>query len=276
MSANRASGIVGFVHSTVWMLLSISVYLFMLSPIVLVFLASFSKTNYLTIPPEGLTFQWYLDVVKQMDYIQAFVNSLLLAAGASLLALAISLPISHVIVNYQFPGRNFMDAIVMSPLILPQLAFSIGALQYFTAVGMVRNLITLALLHSIICMPYLFRLVCASMYGFDRNLEKAAMSLGANKIRTFLRIKLPLIRPGIVAGLIFSFIISFDNVIVSVLLLPAGTTTLPVKLFQDASERGLSTILAVVCSLLVILMMVIIVALDHFYGLRKLLVVTRN
>src|SRR5262245_61363832 len=101
----------------------------------------------------------------------------------------------------------------MAPLIVPQLAFSIGALQYFTTIGVARNFGSLAVLHAVICTPYVLRLVSASMYGVDRNLERAAMSLGADRVRVFLRVKLPLIRPGVVAGLIFSFIISFDNVI---------------------------------------------------------------
>ncbi len=254
-------------------LFALAVYLFLLSPIVIVIAASFSTTPGLTFPPQGLTVRWYLDVVGRTDYIEAFMNSVVLAACASLLALAISLPVAHVVVNYKFVGREFLDALMMSPLILPQLAFSIGALQYFTLVGIVRNLISLALLHAIICTPYLIRLITASMYGFDRNLEKAAMNLGASRLQTFLKVKLPLIRPGIVAGLIFSFIISFDNVVVSVLLMPAGTTTLPVMLFQEASERGLATILSVVCSIIVLLMLVIVGLLERFYGLRRLLVV---
>lgn len=251
-------------------------YLFILSPIAIVIAASFSTTPALTFPPQGLTLRWYAHVAGRTDYIEAFTNSVVLALAASVLALAISLPVAHVLVNYTFTGRGFIDAFLMSPLILPQLAFSIGALQYFTLVGIVRNLVSLALLHAIICTPYLLRLITASMYGFDRNLERAAMNLGANRRQTFLKVKLPMIRPGIIAGLIFSFIISFDNVVVSVLLLPAGTTTLPVMLFQEASERGLATILSVVCSILVMLMFVFIWLLERFYGLRRLLVVTTH
>jgi putative spermidine/putrescine transport system permease protein len=258
------------------LLFALAFYLFILSPIAIVIAASFSTTPALTFPPKGLTLRWYADVVSRTDYIDAFANSVMLALAASLLALAIALPVAHVVVNYTFAGRAFVDAFLMSPLILPQLAFSIGALQYFTLVGIVRNLPSLAVLHAIICTPYLLRLITASMYGFDRNLERAAMNLGANRLQTFLKVKLPLIRPGIIAGLVFSFIISFDNVVVSVLLLPAGTTTLPVMLFQEASERGLATILSVVCSILVMLMLMLVALLERFYGLRRLLVVTTH
>jgi putative spermidine/putrescine transport system permease protein len=249
-------------------------FLFMLSPIVIMIAASFSPTGAIKFPPPGLTLKWYGAVFQRTDYVQAFLNSLGLALGASFLALVVALPVAHAVVNYRFPGRNFIDALMMSPLILPQLAFSIGALMYYTAVGIVRNLLTLALLHAIVCTPYLIRLIAASMYGFDQNLERAAMNLGASRVRAFWRVKLPLIRPGIIAGLIFSFIISFDNVVVSVLLLPAGTTTLPVMLFQEASERGLATLLAAVCSILVTLMLAVVLLLERLYGLRRLLVVT--
>lgn len=253
---------------------ALAVFVFLLSPVLIVVAASFSTTAYLTFPPAGLTTKWYAAVLGRDDYLQAFINSAKVAAGASALALLLAFPVAHAVVNYRFRGRDLLDAMMMSPLVLPQLAFSIGALQYFTTIHLVRSLGTLTLLHAVICTPYLLRLLSASMHGFDRNLEKAALNLGANRWRAFLRVKLPLIRGGIVAGLVFSFIISFDNVVVSVLLLPAGLTTLPVMLFQEASERGLATILSVVCAILVFLMLAIVAAVERFYGLHRLLVAT--
>jgi putative spermidine/putrescine transport system permease protein len=145
----------------------------------------------------------------------------------------------------------------MSPLVLPGIVTGIALLQFFTAAGVVNSFGRLVLGHLVICTPYVIRSVSASLYGLDPALEEAARILGANGWRTFRRVVLPLLRPGLAAGLIFSFITSFDNVVVSLYLIGADTVTLPIRILTylewqfDPSIAAISTICAVTTTALV-------------------------
>jgi putative spermidine/putrescine transport system permease protein len=145
----------------------------------------------------------------------------------------------------------------MSPMILPGIITGVALLQYFTAIGLARSFTRLVLAHVVICLPYAIRSVTASLRGLDPALEEASRTLGAGGLRTFVRIVLPLLRPGLAAAFIFSFVTSFDNVVVSIYLIGSDTVTLPIRILTylewqfDPSIAAISTIFIAVTIALV-------------------------
>jgi putative spermidine/putrescine transport system permease protein len=128
----------------------------------------------------------------------------------------------------------------------------VALLQYFTAIGLVRSFPRLVIAHVMLCLPYALRSIGACLRGIDPSLEEASRTLGAGSWRTFRRILLPLLKPGVIAALIFSFVTSFDNVVVSIYLIGGDTVTLPIRIFTylewqfDPSIAAISTVLVVV------------------------------
>jgi putative spermidine/putrescine transport system permease protein len=146
----------------------------------------------------------------------------------------------------------------MSPLVLPGIVTGIALLQYFTVTGLIRSFPRLVLAHLVICTPYAIRSLTASLHGIDPSIEEASRTLGANRVTTFLRVLLPLLRPGVVAALIFSFVTSFDNVVVSIFLIGADTVTLPLRILTyiewqfDPSIAAISTVFVLVTTTVVV------------------------
>ena len=224
---------------------------FLLLPVVVVVLASLSRTSYLTVPPQGLTLRWFEAVLRDPDYVSAIGFSLLLAAVATLGSLVAGVGASYALIRHRVPGAAAVSALLNAPLIFPGVVVGVALLQFFALVRLNATFAGLALAHMVITVPYVVRAVMASLQGVDPETENAARVLGASGPVAFLTVTLPLARPGIVAGALFSFIVSFDNVPVSIFLLGASHMTLPVKIFT-AIEYGVDPSIAAVSTLLIV------------------------
>ena len=225
---------------------------FLMLPVVAVALASFSRTSYLTVPPRGLTLRWFSAVLGDPEYVQAIVFSLVLAVLATLGSLAAGVAASYALIRRRGPGGALAAALLNAPLVFPGVVVGVALLQFYALVRMNGTLVGLAIAHMVITVPYVVRAVIASLEGIDPELESAARVLGASGPAAFLTVTLPLIRPGVAAGALFSFIVSFDNVPVSIFLLGAGQMTLPVKIFS-AIEYGVDPSIAAVSTMLIAL-----------------------
>ncbi len=250
-------------------LLILAIAIFILAPIVVVLVASVSTTPYLAFPPAGFTLRWFTDIVELQDYIEAFVFSLKLAFLATALSLGLGLWIALLMARTQFRGKTALTALFMSPIILPELALALGLLQYFSQIGVIKGLFPTLLAHSVICTPYVIRTVQASALRLDRNLEDSALSLGARPLRVLWDITLPMLRPGLLSGGIMAFVISFDNVTVSLFLAAPGAITLPSLLFSQAAESGLNTTLAAVCAMLTVFMLLLMLIAERLVGIER-------
>jgi len=253
----------------IFRLVVLLVFVFLLFPIFIVILASLSTTSYLTFPPEGLTLRWYVKAMSQDQYVNGFKFSLVLAAVTVIISTVIGTMAALALIRYRFPTKEAINAFIMSPLIFPMVIIGIALLQFFSSLGLANSFFGLVVGHVIITFPYLVRTVSASLQRFDESLEEAARTLGASRARTFFFVTFPLIRPGIMAGAIFAFIVSFDNVPVSIFLQGIKQSTLPVAIFSYI-EYGIDPSIAAVSALLIFLTGFAIFIIERQIGLSQL------
>lgn len=237
-------------------------------PVIIVVLASVTETSYLTVPPKGFTLDWYRRVLGDSSYLDAIGFSLMLALVSTALALACGTAAAYALVRRKVPGSEAVTALLMAPLVFPAVVIAVALLQFYTLTGVRGTFGALAAAHLLITLPYVVRSVLASLSGVDPALEEAARTLGASGWNAFRKITLPLIRPGLVAGGIFSFIVSFDNVPVSIFLVSVRQTTLPVKIFT-AVEHGIDPGIAAISTLLIIMTGLGLVLAERWAGFHR-------
>ncbi|MGH8847020.1 MAG: ABC transporter permease, partial [Polaromonas sp.] len=198
---------------------------FMMAPLVIVCVVAFTPENTLTIPTTQFSLRWFKAVFAHADFVQSFKNSLWLAFLSATLATVIAVPAGLAIARHSFPGRDFLNGLFLSPLIIPHLVLGVALLRTFSLIGATGSFFWLALAHVVIITPYALRLVLASVEGSDRSAEQAALSLGASQATVFRRITLPMILPGVTGGWLLAFINSFDEVTMSIFVTAPSTVT---------------------------------------------------
>jgi len=241
---------------------------FLQIPVLVVVLAAISETAYLTIPPQGVTLRWFEMVLVDPAWLSAAWTSLWLAATAMLGALLLGVPAALAVHQRMLPFGNTLAALFMSPMILPSVVLGVALLQYYTAIGLRGSGFGLWLAHVVITVPYIVRASLSALSSVDDNLHAAARVLGASAPKIFFLVTLPLIKPGLVAGGLFAFITSLDNVPVSVFLLSAGQNTLPVMIFTSV-EQGVDPRVAAVSTLLIVVTALALVAAERWSGFHK-------
>lgn len=229
---------------------ALAVIVFLQIPVLVVVLAAFSETSYLTIPPQGVTLKWFAKVLSDPTYLSAIRMSLILAVSSTLASLAIGVAAAYALFRKAVPGAEAIVAAMMSPLVMPAVVVGVALLQYYSLTGLRGSLIGLVLAHVVITAPYVVRSAFASLAGVDVAAEEAARVLGATGPQAFRLVTLPLIAPGMAAGALFSFITSLDNVPVTIFLINAQQTTLPVLIFSSV-EMGVDPGVAAVSTLLI-------------------------
>jgi putative spermidine/putrescine transport system permease protein len=244
---------------------------FMLAPLVIVCVVAFTPGNTLAIPTTEFSLRWFRAVFEHSDFVQSFKNSLWLASISATLATVLAVPAGLAIARHSFPGRNFLNGLFLSPLIIPHLVLGVALLRTFSLIGATGSFFWLALAHVVIITPYVLRLVLASVEGSDRSAEQAALSLGASQATVFVRVTLPMILPGVTGGWLLAFINSFDEVTMSIFVTAPSTVTLPVRMYMYATE-SIDPLMAAVSALMVALTAVAMLVLDRIYGLDKILV----
>ncbi|MCC7275797.1 MAG: ABC transporter permease [Alphaproteobacteria bacterium] len=227
------------------------VYVFILTPVIFVSWISFFSNEIVSFPPEGYTLRWFANVWEQRVFARGFVMSLQVAAIATVLGVSLGTLASIAIVRYRFPGRETLNMLLLSPLIVPGTVAGTALYIFYIAVDdalewrLQATLEGLVLAHVMLTIPWTVRLVTASLVGIDRSVEDAAMNLGANRWTTFRRVTFPMMRAGLVAAALFSFITSFENLELSLLLVGPGRTTLPIAILQYLEFKVDPTIAAV-------------------------------
>ena len=244
---------------------------FMLAPLVVVCLVAFTPENTLSVPWGVYSLRWFRAVFEHGDLVQSVWNSLGVAAVAATVAVALAVPAGMAIARHEFRGRNALNALLMSPLIVPHLVLGVAMLRLFALIGSRGSSAWLTAAHVVVITPYALRLVVAALTGLDRSIEQAALSLGASRATVFLRITAPLMLPGITGGWLLAFINSFDEVTMSIFITSPQTVTLPVRMYTIATE-SVDPMMAAVSALIVGMTAVVMLVLDRLYGLDKILV----
>lgn len=244
---------------------------FMLAPLVVACLVAFTPTDTLAVPFGAWSLRWFRAVFEHGDLVQSFWNSLAVAVFAATLAALLAVPAALAIARFEFGGRQTLNGLLMSPLIVPHLVLGVAMLRLFALLDVRGSSLWLTLAHVVIVMPYALRLMIAALTGLDRSVEQAAASLGAGRWTVFRRITLPLMLPGITGGWMLAFINSFDEVTMSIFITSPQTVTLPVRMYMLATE-SIDPMMAAVSALIVALTAVVMIVLDRLYGLDKVLV----
>ena len=235
------------------------VLVFLLAPVVVVVLASFDGGDpvagraFLNFPPSGLSLQWYFSIQPRLFH--SLWISFLVACFAAGIGTVIGVPAALGLIRGNLPGKTVLSALFRAPLQIPFIVIGVAFLQTYYLVGDALGLrisgsfIALAVGHLFVATPYVIGSVGAVLLRFNPNLEEAALSLGASRWRTFRRVTLPIIMPGIYAGALFAFMVSFGDVPISLFLASPKYTTLPLEIFHsmefdfDAAVLAISTLI---------------------------------
>ncbi|MGH7318447.1 MAG: ABC transporter permease [Candidatus Rokuibacteriota bacterium] len=250
----------------------VGLFLFLALPMIIVVAVSFNAGEFVHFPPRGFSVRWFRHVFESGSFGPAIVNSFKLAILSTLGSLLLGIPAALALVRYPLPFRDAIQSFLLSPLSLPLIVFGVALLFFAGAIGLQLSFIGLLAGHIVITVPYVLRTVVGVYSAVDRHLEEAAMVLGADGLTCFRRVTLPMIKPGIVVGSIFSFLTSFDNVPVSIFMTKTDTMTLPVAILSylvysfDPSVAAVST-LQMLFAITVLLLVERVYGLGSFSGM---------
>jgi len=247
------------------------VYLFMLGPILITGSVAFNQDNRSYFPPHGFSLQWW-GAAFTPQWIQPTLFSLELATSTALISAVFGLPLAFAFQRYEFPGKPFIQAITLGPLILPSLVTGIALLQFLSLVGLGRWMGFWALLigHVVICLPFSVRTIAISLGGMPINVESAAASLGAQPFMVLRHVTLPLAAPGVLAGMIFAFVHSFDDVNLSLFIARPGERPLTVAILAFL-DFGFAPTLAAVSILSMLIPLALVALFGRFVGIGNFL-----
>jgi putative spermidine/putrescine transport system permease protein len=240
-----------------------AVYVFLMLPLLVVFPISLSSAAYMQFPPPGLSWQWYERYFDDPQWIDATVRSLYIGAATAILALALGVPLAFSLVRTKFIGRVLVDRMALAPLIVPTIILSVSLYGLFAKLKLIGEWYGLVIAHTVLALPFVVLVMSAGLRDFDRGLEQAAEGLGASRVRTLLRVTLPLLRPSLVSAGLLAFISSFDELVVA-LFLAGPNMTLPKKMFDNILMEIDPTIAAV--SVMQILLVSIVLVLIGRFG----------
>lgn len=270
MSRRPSFSWIGWLHRTFVVLM----YLFMLCPLIFVIWLSFFRDSILFFPPSGYTLDWYGKAFGNSAFVNGFVTSFQVAGLAALCGVALGVVAALGIIRYRFRGHRAANTLLLSPLLIPGIVAGVAIylaflkLENFLDVDIVGTYGGLVIAHVCLTIPWTVRLIAASMSGLDPSIEEAARNLGANGRIVFLRVTLPMMRPAIVAASLFSFIVSFENLELSLALVGPGHTTLPIAIMQYL-EFNLNPTIAAVSSLQILLLGIVMLITDRFVKLSQ-------
>ncbi len=231
--------------------------IFLYGPVLVLPLFSFNDSIYISFPLKGFTLQWYEDMANNSGLLAALMNSLKVGAVVSLLSTILGTLAAKAVTRYRMPGRGPVIGFIMLPLVIPEIIMGIALLVLASTGGIPLSLYTIGIGHMLLCVPFSMLVMISRLEGFDKSLEEAAMDLGENPWWVFWRVTFPLVVPGLIASLLLSFTISFDEFILAFFL--SGTDpTLPVFIWSPLRfPARLPAVLALGASILVISFFVI-------------------
>ncbi len=249
---------------TIFMLIMV----FLLGPFVIVLLAGLSAGETLTFPPQGLSLRWMRHVFTVEAFHTSFILSLWLAVASTVLALLIGVPAAYALARYPLPFAESIRRIVTAPLVVPGLVIGLALMQYVVVRFDVPVALALLGSHTILTVPYVLRVVGASLAHVRADMEEAAYLLGASRLGAFIKVVLPNIRAGMLAAFILGFITSFNQVPVSLFMTGPGVSTLPIQML-GYMEYTFDPSIAALSALLALLSVLIMMVAERALGLSR-------
>jgi putative spermidine/putrescine transport system permease protein len=232
---------------------------FLCLPSFFVIPVSFTAGNFIEFPPQGFSLRWYALYFDAPDWIAATVRSFVVALLTGAAATVLGTAAAFVLVRQRITGRGIVLGLILAPLVLPRIIIAVGLFYLYARIGLVGTVLGLVIGHTILAVPYVVITVMAVLKTYDERLDQAAWSLGASKWRTLVHITLPQIRGGILAGFLFAFITSFDELTISLFVTGGSTSTLPRRMWNDLLLQVNPT-LAAVSTIVLLFVTVFIIA----------------
>ncbi|WP_244422025.1 ABC transporter permease [Bradyrhizobium sp. ORS 285] len=247
---------------------NIAVLIFLLTPIAIVIVFALNPTPFIQFPPVGVSLRWFEKFFASRDFMHALLFSLEVAAMTTVAATVLGASAALAIARGNLPGSRLIVATMLSPLMLPAILTGLALFQSYVLLDVGRPVWGLVAGHTLVTIPYVVRTTLAVLHHFDVRLEEAAQNLGASPTRTFFEVTLPLVKPGVMAGGIFAFIVSFDQFPVSLFLVAPGSETLPITLFNYL-KFDLDGTIGAASVVSILLSFIVVIALDRTVGLRS-------
>lgn len=245
------------------------IYVFLLAPVVIIIFTSFNPTEANSFPPSGFSLRWYAKFLDSGGFVDAFRFSLWLGAIAAVGATVIGFLTAYGIVRFLGRRREAGQSLALLPIMIPHILISISLLLALTIVPF-PELGGLIVGHIVICLPFTIAGIIASLEGVDAQLELAAMTLGASRLRTLWEVVIPLIAPGLLSALIFAFIVSFGDVYIALFLSGPGRTTLPIEIFSYMQWES-TPVVAAITTVQILLIIALGLIVERLVGLRKIM-----
>jgi putative spermidine/putrescine transport system permease protein len=235
------------------------IFFFLLAPIIIMIPLSFNAEPYftfsrkmLTLDPEGYSLRWYQDLFGSESWMRSIRNSFVIGLASTVLATTLGTLAALGLSRAQMPAKGLIMGILISPMIVPLIISAAGMFFFFSSINIAQTFLGVILAHTALGTPFVVITVTATLVGFDQSLTRAAANLGASPTRTFFKITMPLILPGVISGALFAFITSFDEIVIVLFVAGVEQRTIPREMWSGIREQISPTILAVATILVLI------------------------
>jgi putative spermidine/putrescine transport system permease protein len=238
-------------------------------PILIVVVAAFSPNDYFQFPPPGFSVRWFAEFFGLENMRSAFLLSVELALASATIATILGTFAALFLARRGGAIGGLLQSLFLAPLVFPTIILGVALLLLYKTIGM-PVFAGLLLAHCVVGMPYGFRMVLAGAQALDPALEEAGQSLGAGPLRTLLLVTLPLIWPGVLAGWLFAFIVSFGELNTALFLTGPGVTTLPIEIFSYLQFQGSQLVIAAASSAQIALIVILVVVIERIVGIARI------
>ncbi|MBS7546211.1 ABC transporter permease [Ancylobacter oerskovii] len=243
-------------------------FLFLLAPLIIVIPISLSGDTYMAFPPSSWSLRWYGAIFSDTRMTAAFSVSLILALVVTALSLLIGLPAAYALVRLRPLGAEVLGSLFTAPLLLPTIVLGLAILLVFAPLGLLGTFQGLVAAHLIVTLPYAIRVLSTALATLPIPVEEAAATLGAPPLTVFFRVTLPMMRSGMVSTAALCFLVSFDEVVLSLFMTGPRLSTLPVAMYRHVEQQA-DPLVAAISVLLVVLTLAVVIVVDRTAGLAK-------
>jgi len=251
-----------------WRTLNVTLLLVLPLPLVIVAIVSFSPDRFLSFPPTGFSLVWYREFLTSPDWMRVFGISAAIAAVAALVSCTFAVLAALALDAAPARLRGICETLILAPLIFPHAALGIALYGMMNGIDLLDGtFLGICVAHVILAGPFAYRPISVALGKLEPAMAEAAMNLGATRQETFLRVTLPLLRPGMVSALLFTFILSFDEVTVTLFLVSPQITTLPIEIFHHV-EQSTDPVVAAIATFLVLAAVLLVIILQRTVGLQ--------
>ena len=245
-----------------------ALFVFLLAPVLLVFPISFSNDPFLAFPPQSWGIKYYLALPNSAVLVTAFKTSRVIATVVTVLTLLFAGPAAYALVRLEFPARDWLVSLFTAPLLLPTIVLGLAIMLVFVRTGLLATYPGLVVAHMVVTLPYALRVLATALTTIPPGIEDAAASLGARPFIVFRRVTLPLMMPGAIAAAALSFLVSFDEVVISLFVVGPKLSTFPVEMFRYVETRT-DPLIAAASAVLILGTAACVIVLERSIGISR-------